>query len=71
MKIERDNVPKFLLEIESKISENCRDWLVAVYHESNTYWLSSKDYAGLGLITQIAEQLKNDFVQDGRPLDEG
>ena len=62
MKIERNDTPKFLLDIESKISENCRDWLMIVNHEESTYWLKSKDYAAYGLGLLVLETMKKEFT---------
>lgn len=66
MKLERHETPKFLLDIESKISENCRDWLIIVNHEGNTFWLKSKDYAAYGLGLLVLETMKKEFTGEIR-----
>ena len=63
MKIERNETPKFLLELESKIAEQCRDWLLCVNYEGNTYWLKSKDYAAYGLGSLVLEDMKREFCR--------
>ena len=62
MKIERNDTPKFLLDLESKISEQCRDWFIAVNYEGSTYWLKSKDYAAYGLGVLVLETMKKEFT---------
>lgn len=62
MKIERGETPKFLLDIESKISEMCRDWLLIVNYDNSTYWLKSKDYAAYGLGGLVLEDIKKQFL---------
>ena len=62
MNIERNETPKFLLDIESKVSENYRDWLLIVNHEGSTYWLKSKDYAAYGMGLLVVEAMKSQFV---------
>lgn len=49
MEIPNDEVPKRLLEIESILREHCRDWLLCVRFEGQTYWFRSSDYAAWGL----------------------
>lgn len=64
MKIERNETPKFLLEIESKIAENCRDWFLVVNYERMTYWLKSKDYSAYGLGVLALENIKKEFTEE-------
>lgn len=62
MKITSDETPKILLEIESKLRENARDWLVCVRIDKNTYWLKSSDYAAYGLGKLVCKTIEDEFI---------
>lgn len=58
--------PKFLLDIENRLRENARDYIVSLSYEGKIYYIASSNFAGYGLASFIAEELKEDYLYSER-----